>query len=126
MRSISGNRTPTDIGEVLFRAVLVDALHAALEDREIAFDGVRAGAAPAVLLAAMDDRQVLRELPANFDVPGAFIGRERAAARDVGFDVGAIAAMVVASTLNDRERRRALPASARSSGRSSPEPSRRR
>ena len=84
--------------------MLVDALHAALEDREIAFDGVRAGAAPAVLLAAMVDGQVLRKLAANFDVPRPLIGRERAAARDIGFDIGSDVGDRRKSTWNERER----------------------
>jgi hypothetical protein len=51
--------------KVLLGAVLIDALHSALEDREKAFDRVCASPTATVLLAAMRDRQMLRELLAN-------------------------------------------------------------
>ena len=41
---------------MLFLAVLVNALHAALEDREIAFDGVGVGFTSDVFLAEFDFR----------------------------------------------------------------------
>ena len=42
--------------KVLFGTVLIDAFHAALEDREIAFNRVGAGAPPTVFLATMSNR----------------------------------------------------------------------
>ena len=48
--------------QVLFLAVLMDTLHSALADTEVAFHGVRINDAPSIFLAGVVHSVVLREL----------------------------------------------------------------
>ena len=57
-------------------AMLINALHAALEDRKIAFEGVGVAIAANILTLAMIDRVVLFELPANGLVDIGFVGHQ--------------------------------------------------
>src|SRR5690348_2267037 len=73
---------------MLLRAMLVDAEHAALEDREVAFNRVGCDLATAatlanVLLGGVVDRFVFGELAARPDVGGVFVGMQDALARGV-------------------------------------------
>src|SRR5260221_7626253 len=68
---------------MLLAAMLVDALHAALEDAEIAFNGVGVDLAANVLLGAMMDALVSDEVQASFLVPACLIGHEAADTVDV-------------------------------------------
>src|SRR5579863_9689983 len=75
--------------QVLFLAMLIDALHAALEDRIVAFGGVGVGVEAghavgvAVFVAAMIDGRMVGELAANLGVMRRFVGHKVRLARDV-------------------------------------------
>ena len=75
--------------EVLLAAVLVDAAHAALEDREHALDGVGVDDAPDVLAGRVLHRLVGGKLGADLGVEPALIGVQGGLAVDVlGDDLG--------------------------------------
>lgn len=81
--------------QMLLAAMLVDALHAALEDREIAFNRVRmdherfaARQAPNVrvtniFLVTMVDREMCAELCADLGVETGLVGHELGLTRDI-------------------------------------------
>ncbi len=82
------------IAEVKFReiavqmflgAVLVDALHAALENREEAFDRIGVNITTHIFAARMSHGFRSREVFSNFDVVFAFIGMQARFAGDVAF-----------------------------------------
>lgn len=76
--------------QVAFIAVLIDALHAALEDAVEAFNRVRVSGATHVFFRDVVDALVLGELLAQLDVELGFIRLERALRLDVlGEDRGA-------------------------------------
>lgn len=60
--------------QVLFGAMLISAAHAALEDREVAFDGVGVNLAANVLTFAVIDRVMLDNLIQQASVNAAFVG----------------------------------------------------
>ena len=69
-----------ELGEVTMKvflgAMLIDALHAALEDAEKAFDGIGVDRAASVLMAIMGHNAMLGEVPANRLVVGCFVGHQ--------------------------------------------------
>jgi hypothetical protein len=69
--------------------MLVDAAHAALEDGEVAFGGVRGDEAVRILAFAVVDREVLAELLAHGRVVRGFVGHERGIAVGVADEDGA-------------------------------------
>src|SRR5262245_33091044 len=62
--------------KVLLAAMLVDALHAALEDREITLDRVRGDGAAHVFLGGVVDRFVASEILVEAAMPTRFIGHD--------------------------------------------------
>jgi hypothetical protein len=64
--------------KVLLSAVLTDALHASFEDRERAFDGVRADVAAGAFRATVVHDLMAREVLAEAKAPAAFVGQMRA------------------------------------------------
>lgn len=60
--------------QVLFGAMLISAAHAALENREVAFDSVGVDFAANVLTLAMIDRVMLGDLIQQASVNPAFVG----------------------------------------------------
>src|SRR5262249_1684881 len=62
--------------EVFFLTVLVDALHAALENREIAFGGIGSDAPAHVFFAAVIYGFVAGKLTADFLIGGPFVGHQ--------------------------------------------------
>src|SRR3546814_16933060 len=68
---------------MLLAAMLVDALHAALEDAEIAFDGVGVRGATDVLDLAVVDALMAGELFADLAVMAGFIRHDGGIAPDV-------------------------------------------
>jgi hypothetical protein len=69
--------------QVLFLAVLIDALHAALKDRILAFNRVRGDIAASIFLPAMIDRAMLGIFAANFLIVAGFVRMKAAFAADV-------------------------------------------
>ena len=72
--------------QMLLRAVLIGALHAALKDAEVAFNGVRVDCridAGDVLVAAMVDSAVGGELDTDLPVNFALIGQKAGFLGDV-------------------------------------------
>ena len=69
--------------QVSFAAMLIDALHAALEDREEAFDGVGVNVAANVLASGVAHECVSSELGTELGIEAAFVGVQGALARDV-------------------------------------------
>ena len=69
--------------QVALAAVLVHALHAALEDAEIALDGVGVGLATDVFLLLMGDGLVVGELLADAAVEPSFVRHQARLAGDV-------------------------------------------
>jgi len=69
--------------QVLFSTMLVGAAHTALEDGEIALDGVGVDITTDVLFSGMLDALVSGEGLADFSVEAAFVGVERAFNSDV-------------------------------------------
>ena len=69
--------------QVLVRAMLIDALHPALEDAEIALNGVRGHVATDVFAAGVTDAFVSRDVLLGVGVEAAFVGVEGGLARDV-------------------------------------------
>lgn len=63
--------------QVLLAAVLVHALHAALEDAEVALDGVRVDIAAHVFTGLVGGEVVAREVLADAGVVAGFVGVER-------------------------------------------------
>jgi hypothetical protein len=74
--------------QMLFGAMLVDAMHAALKDAEHAFDGVRVGIAAHVFVGTVVDRLVVRELGTDLRIEAAFVGIENRLAMHVRRDDG--------------------------------------
>lgn len=72
--------------QVLLSAVLVDAFHAALEDREEAFNRVGVNAAADIFAGGVLDRLMGRKLGAGLGVEAAFVGVEDRRAANVGDD----------------------------------------
>lgn len=68
---------------MVLAAVLIDALHSALEDREVASDRVGVDIAAHILVLAVLDRIMGRILGADLPVEAAFVGHEAAFAADV-------------------------------------------
>jgi hypothetical protein len=62
--------------QVLFFAMLIDAFHAALEDREITLDRVRGDSATNVFLERMVDRLMARKIFVEAAMPTRFIGHD--------------------------------------------------
>src|ERR1700735_668047 len=60
--------------QMLFGAMLVDALHAALEDRIVALNRVRADVSPSIFISTMVDRIVAQKVSADLLIPAALIG----------------------------------------------------
>ncbi len=78
--------------QMLFAAMLIDTTHAALENCEIALDGICRYVAACVFLLGVIDGFVRRELLANLLVQLAFIGMEAAltinvAANNIDHDI---------------------------------------
>jgi len=73
--------------QVLLAAMLIDALHAALEDRIVVLDGIGADDALALIahifIIAVLDGIVAREPPAYVVIMARFVGHQRAFAGDV-------------------------------------------
>lgn len=69
--------------QVLFGTVLIDALHAAFENREITLDGIGGDVAANVLAARMIDLLMLGDVQAGIPIKTAFVGVKAALARDV-------------------------------------------
>jgi len=65
-----------EFGEIPFQMmlahVMIDAIDAALEDRKIAFDGIRVRIAPDVLICR-DDGEMAGELLADFPIDAALV-----------------------------------------------------
>lgn len=72
--------------QMVFAAMLIDALHAALEDREEAFDGVGVDVAANVFVLGMRDEFMRGEILAGATIDTALVGHERAFLGDVGAD----------------------------------------
>src|SRR5437899_1424112 len=72
--------------QVLLFAVLINADHAALENRKIAFGGVGMRLAADIFLRRVVHGFVAGKLGPERRVPSPFIGHERAVPRDVGAD----------------------------------------
>ena len=68
---------------VLLAAVLVDAIHSALENAERAFDPVRVHRAAHVFVDRVPDRFVAHHLATCLDIEPALIGRQRRLSGDV-------------------------------------------
>ena len=62
--------------KMALRTVLIDALHATFEDREIALDGVGVNFAASVFTAIVADHAMRGEAPANRLVVGSFVGHQ--------------------------------------------------
>ena len=71
---------------MFFLAVLVNALHATLEDGEVAFNGVGVLLASDVLLAPVVDLPMAGELTSYMAIVHGFVGHEDAFAPDVGYE----------------------------------------
>jgi hypothetical protein len=72
--------------QVLFAAMLVDALHAALEDRIVALDGVGVNLTTNIFFAAVVHAFVAGEVGANFKILTGFVGHQRGFTGNVGAD----------------------------------------
>lgn len=69
--------------EMALAAVLIDALHAPLEDGEEVFDGVGVNVAAPIFTLAMRDNTVLREGLGKADILACFVGHDARFVRDV-------------------------------------------
>lgn len=69
--------------QMIFAAMLVDTLHSALKDREIAFDGVGVDFAATVFADAMTHELMVSELASNFLVVAGFVGHQPCALGNV-------------------------------------------
>ena len=69
--------------QVLLRAMLVDAVHAALEDAEDVLDGVGVHVAAHILIGAMVHRLVAGEVAQLLIVDGRIVGHDARFLRDV-------------------------------------------
>lgn len=72
--------------QVLLRAVLIDALHAALENRKVAFNGIRGALATGIFHFLVVHLAVAGEFFANVLVPASSIRHQVAFAADVHAD----------------------------------------
>lgn len=72
--------------QVLLRAVLVDALHAALEHAVEPLDRVRVRLAPAIFTSAVTDEIMLSEVLAQGSVLPSLVGHDACAGKDVRLD----------------------------------------
>lgn len=72
--------------KVLLGAMLIDALHATLENAVVALKGVRVGIAPDVLARAMRDELMLHEIPAEMGVLAGLVRHDGGLFGDVGTD----------------------------------------
>ena len=71
---------------MLLSAVLIDTLHAPLEDRKIAFKRVRMDIIANVFLGGMLDGLVTFKVAIHAKIQFALIGMQKAFAVDVGLD----------------------------------------
>ena len=62
--------------QVMLADVLVDAIDPALQDRKVAFDGVRMGIAANVFICRMDDGPMAGELLPDFPIDAALVSAE--------------------------------------------------
>lgn len=69
--------------EVLLGAMLIDALYAPLEDREVAFDRVRVDLAASVFASRVLHGRMLGEVTASLAVQAALVSEEPGVASDV-------------------------------------------
>lgn len=72
--------------QVLLAAMLVDAPHPALEDAEVAFDGVGVDGAAHVLARAVVHALMVGNVERDEAIDGAFVGHDASFAADVGGD----------------------------------------
>src|ERR1700683_1954491 len=72
--------------QVLFLAVLINALHAALKDREVAFDRVGMHDATNVFVGRVSDGLVLPIFVAKLGVAGRFVAHDERFLGDIGLD----------------------------------------
>jgi hypothetical protein len=72
--------------QVFLAAMLVDALHAALEDRIVAFNGVGVNFAANIFFAAVVYALMAGELGSNFKILTSFVGHQGGFLGDVGPD----------------------------------------
>lgn len=72
--------------QMLFGAMLVNALHAALEDRIVAFNRIRGDFAPNVFVALVVHRFMAGEVLAHLIVPATFVGIDRGFMVHIGAD----------------------------------------
>ncbi len=70
--------------QVLLGAVLVDALHAALEDAEVAFNRVRVRFTATVFAVLVANDLMVSELATNLDVVAGFVRHQTGFLGDVG------------------------------------------
>src|ERR1051325_3341785 len=68
---------------MLLAAMLIDAFHAALEDRIVVLCRVRMGITTNVFLVLVDNRTVARKFLSDLSVVCAFVGHQRGFPRDV-------------------------------------------
>jgi len=69
--------------QMVLAAMLIDALHAALEDGEVAFDGVGVDIATDILISAVVDALMVCKLAAKLCLDTALIGHQAAFTADI-------------------------------------------
>src|SRR5206468_12370616 len=74
--------------KVFLAHVLIDAIDAALQDREVIFGGIGRGIAPHIFFLRMDDGAVTGELLPSLPVNAAFVGAQVRSVVYFGFKDG--------------------------------------
>ncbi len=72
--------------QMLLAAMLVDALHAALENAEIAFNGISVNVAANVFVCLVADALMARKMIAEREIMPSFVCHHRGFFRDIGLD----------------------------------------
>ena len=83
---------------VAFATVLIYALHAALEDAVIAFNGIRVDIAAHIFIGLVANALMTRKVSAKRELVATFVGHYRGFLGDVGLDDWHISAALVPST----------------------------